>query len=160
MCSPFTLCAEYGHYLHLDINMCSWENLLIQNSVQEIDGGGPGVMDLTVFGERERVFAVVRVISPRLSDSLRRAKQNKIIFVWFHSSQRRRAEKKKVISLLFSSFSVYRLFSPPCRPRKRTRAQTDVTARQVFLIISVSVSLLWGGGEFPTRGTLINARDM
>ena len=75
--------------------MCSWENLLIQNSVQEIDGGGPGVMDLTVFGERERVFAVVCVISPRLSDSLRRAKQNKIIFVWFHSSQRRRTEKKK-----------------------------------------------------------------
>lgn len=41
--------------------------------------------------------------------------------------------------------------------RKHTCAQS---AGQVFLIITVSVVLSGRGGEFLTRGSVINARDM
>lgn len=53
---PVLRVQSNGHYLHLDINMCSWENLLIQNPVQEIDGGGPGGDGFnSIWGEGARV---------------------------------------------------------------------------------------------------------
>lgn len=130
---------------------------LSKTQFKKLMAAGPGVMDLTVFGERECVFGGC-VISPRPSDSLRRAKQNKIIFVWFHSSQRRRTERgKKKQSPSYFHLSLFIAFSrhPAVLVNAHEqRAQTQVTARQVFLIITVSVSLLWGGGEFPTRGNI------
>ncbi len=114
----------------------------------KIDRDRLGVMDLTVFGEG--ACALGSCIISYYWASPTESKTKYKIKSWFHSSQSHWTEKKKVISLLLSSFIFLclSLFPPPCGLHKYTNARAHTqthmdtqSAWQVFLIITVSVIL-------------------